>query len=226
LTDPPARKLLDEQLAYYRARAKEYDESVLQSGSNANPGIPGAEAEWQHIVEAVHALHPVERTLELACGTGLWTQELLPISRSILALDGAPEMLAVNRAKLNSSKVSYQQADLFTWQPAESYDLVFAAFWLSHVPPALLPAHLKQVARAVGPGGRVVLVDEPAGGAQLSGPVEGEGQQTRALHDGSQYRIIKVYHDPHALAVSFEKHGIVSEIWAGEYFFYLNGVLE
>jgi demethylmenaquinone methyltransferase/2-methoxy-6-polyprenyl-1,4-benzoquinol methylase len=151
--------LLAEQLAYYRARAQEYDESVLQSGRFAGPGIPQADAEWQHIVAALHALARVERTLELACGTGLWTQELLGISRSILALDGAPEMLAVNRAKLNSDKVRYQQADLFNWQPVETYDLVFAAFWLSHVSPALLAGHLEQLAKTVRLGGRVFLVD-------------------------------------------------------------------
>jgi len=208
---------MDKLASYYAQRAAEYERIYAK---------PERQADLAALRQRLRGLFAGRKVLELACGTGLWTQELLPISRSILALDGAPEMLAVNRAKLNSSKVSYQQADLFTWQPAESYDLVFAAFWLSHVPPALLPAHLKQVARAVGPGGRVVLVDEPAGGAQLSGPVEGEGQQTRALHDGSQYRIIKVYHDPHALADELRKHGIVSEIWAGEYFFYLNGVLE
>lgn len=226
MTNPPVRKLLDEQLAYYQARAREYDESVLQSGRFAGPGIPQADAEWQHIVTALHALDPVERALELACGSGLWTQELLNISNSILALDGAPEMLEANRAKLNNAKVSYQQTDLFNWQPAETYDLVFAAFWLSHVPPALLPGHLEQAAKAVKPGGRVFVVDEPAGGAQLSGPVEAEDQQTRSLHDGSQFRIVKVYHDPQGLADQLRRYGFTSEIWVGDYYFYLNGALK
>ncbi len=226
MQDAKPKNLLDEQLAYYRGRAQEYDESVLQFGRFASPGLAQADADWQHIVAALHALAPVERALELACGTGLWTQELLHISQSVLALDGAPEMLEANRAKLNSDKVSYQQADLFNWQPAETYDLVFAAFWLSHVPPALLPGHLEQAAKAVKPGGRVFIVDEPAGGAQLSGPIEGEHQQTRALQDGSEFRIVKVYHHPQELADQLRKFGFISEIWAGEYFFYLNGVFE
>lgn len=71
MTTPPERKLLEEQLAYYRAHPWEYDESILQSGRFAGSGIPPVDAEWQHIVKALHNLPPVRSTLELACGTRL-----------------------------------------------------------------------------------------------------------------------------------------------------------
>lgn len=219
--------LLDEQLAYYRARANEYDESVQQTGRFAGPGIPEADTEWQHIVRSLHALGSLDSVLELACGTGLWTQELLDIGKSVVALDGAPEMLEVNRVKLGSDRVRYQQADLFQWKADAEFDLVFFAFWISHVPPERTHPFLAEVAKAVRPGGRVFIVDEPAGGKQLSGPIEGDSEQTRVLQDGSTFRIVKVYHDPHMLATQLRELGFRNpEVWVGDYYFTINAVRE
>ncbi len=217
-------EILQEQLAYYRARAQEYDESVLQKGRFAGPEDPDVNKEWQHIVAALHKLPRSASVLELAYGTGLWTQELLDMGDSIVALDGAPEMLEVNRAKVGSPRVRYQQADLFQWKAEQTYDLVFFAFWLSHVPPDLLDAHLEQVAKAVKPGGRVFIVDEPAGGKNLSGPEE-DKQQTRELHDGQLFRIVKIYYDVNELADKLRALGFSDvQTWVGDYFFYMTSV--
>jgi SAM-dependent methyltransferase len=93
--------VLEEQLAYYRARAKEYDESLQGIGptSPAQPEHEEANQEWLQIIHALRALAPVDDVLELACGTGIWTQELTHISRSITAIDGSPEMIEINQAK-------------------------------------------------------------------------------------------------------------------------------
>lgn len=217
--------LFAEQLAYYNARAQEYDESVQQTGRYTGPGIPEVDTEWQYMARRLHAVPPVAHTLELACGTGLWTQELLDISEHITAVDGAPEMLATNKAKLGSPRVHYQQADLFNWQPQGEYDLVFFAFWISHVPPERLAVFLQQAAAAVKPGGRIFIADEPHSGKQLSGPVENEMEQTRTLHNGETYRIVKVYHDPQVLQRQLEALGFTDiDLWVGDFFFSLTAV--
>ncbi|MCW5732893.1 MAG: class I SAM-dependent methyltransferase [Enhydrobacter sp.] len=217
--DDPA--LLAEQLAYYQARAQEYDESVQQTGRFSGPGLPAVDTEWNHIVQAVLGLGPQGTALELACGTGLWTQHLAQIAGQLTALDGAVEMLATNRRKLGNPAIEYVQADLFDWQPQAQYDLVFAAFWLSHVPADLLAGHLQQIRRAVAPGGRLFLVDEPAGGQQLSGSTAGQVQE-RQLHDGSRFRIVKVYYDPDQLAEQLCSLGFgQADVWQGDYFFCL-----
>src|SRR5512147_1247418 len=96
--------ILKTQLDYYRARAQEYDESVRQTGRFAGtpPGDPVVDEEWIEIIQALRRLTPGRDTLELACGTGIWTRELLPLSTSLTAIDGAPEMLDANRAKLGA----------------------------------------------------------------------------------------------------------------------------
>lgn len=211
-------KLLAEQLDYYRARAREYDDSVRQTS------MPDVDREWHHIVSTLQALPPVDTALELACGTGLWTRPLLSIAKRVVAIDGAEEMLQVNKDKIGSDRVVYYQADLFNWQPSESYPLVFFAFWLSHVPSELVPNHLAQVAKAVEPGGRLFIVDEPRAGQQLSGPSEG-GEQNRTLFDGSEYRIVKIYLDPEAVAEQLRGLGFSDvHVWHGDFYFYINAV--
>src|SRR5574341_2140180 len=143
-------KTLQEQLEYYRARAQEFDESIQGTGRFASdaPLDPAVGQEYEQIQRAIRALPRAERALELACGTGIWTGDLLAVSESITALDGAPEMLDAHHAKYGDARIVYQQADLFEWEPDASYDLVFFAFWLSHVPPDELEGFLDKVAVA------------------------------------------------------------------------------
>jgi demethylmenaquinone methyltransferase/2-methoxy-6-polyprenyl-1,4-benzoquinol methylase len=132
--------VLKEQLDYYNARAGEYDESLQDIGgsSTTQSGFEEANQEWQRIVTALHTLNPVDEVLELACGTGIWTRELMSISRSLTAIDGSAEMIEINRAKTDDAAIQYQRLDLFQWEPDQQYDLVFFAFWLSHIPPSRL----------------------------------------------------------------------------------------
>jgi 2-polyprenyl-3-methyl-5-hydroxy-6-metoxy-1,4-benzoquinol methylase len=218
--------LLKEQLAYYRARAQEYDESVQHTGRYASGGPlnPQVDADWQAAISAIHALPPADSVLELACGTGLWTRELLHVAKHITALDGAPEMLALNRANVNDDRVTYQQVDLFTWQPEAQYDLVMFGFFLSHVPIARLDTFLDAVAQAVRPGGRVFMVDEHHASERLSGHNE-EGQyQRRTVHDGRTFQIVKVYYDPADIQSALAERGFEHfDVAAGRYFFHLIG---
>jgi demethylmenaquinone methyltransferase/2-methoxy-6-polyprenyl-1,4-benzoquinol methylase len=208
---------LRQQLAYYRARAAEYDASLGRDDARSAPDPP----DWARAVRALRQLAPVEHVLEMACGTGIWTRELLAVGRSITSVDGAPEMLAINQAKLADPRVRYVEADLFAWQPDREYDLVFFAFWLSHMPPERLGDFLDRVQRAIRPGGRLFVIDEPAGGRQVSGPSQ-SGRQTRILTDGRQFEIVKVYYQPAAISAALWQRGFTSIVAiAGDAFFHL-----
>ncbi|KOG88170.1 methyltransferase type 11, partial [Streptomyces varsoviensis] len=140
--------LLAEQMAYYRAGAAEYDR-------------PYAEREDLRALPATLDDLPIAGdVLELACGTGRWTPLLAARARSVTAVDAAPEVLSLARARTPHTHVQFVQADLFTWRPSRRYDTVFFAFWLSHVPPARLPDFWQTVAGAIAPGGRAVFIDD------------------------------------------------------------------
>ena len=215
-------KLIREQQAYYSARAQEYDASLEPLAPASETPQRPEEIEWMAAVNALRRLGPCEKALELAGGTGIWTRELLPIARDLTVLDGSPEMLAINRAKINDPRVRYECANLFNWQPGGEYDLVCFAFWLSHVPPDLLAPFLDQACRAVRPGGHLFIMDEPAGGRPLSGPSEAGGYQRRVIQDGRAFTVIKVYYEPTRIHEHLRQRGLAPLVVStGEYFFHL-----
>lgn len=218
------KDVLKEQLAYYQARAREYDKSVEGIGNSGaiSPINDKANQEWLRIVKALHEIPPVGEVLELACGTGFWTRELLFLSNAITAVDGSSEMIEVNRSKLRDARIKYECIDIFEWEPNKTYDLIFFAFWLSHVPPTHLSGFLDKVVRATKPGGRVFIIDEPMSESNISGAnVDGLFQQ-RSLENGSSYRIVKVYYDPLEIELEFLKQGFKEEsAMFGRAFFYL-----
>lgn len=123
-------QLLAEQLAYYRARAPEYLETVLPELNADEVGSARSE-----LLAALDAFRPSGDVLELACGPGTWTGVLAGYATSVTAVDAAPEMLAAAAANVASDRVRFLDADLFGWSPDRRYDVVFFGFWLSHVPP-------------------------------------------------------------------------------------------
>src|SRR4030095_4843154 len=129
-------RVLREQLEYYQARANEYDEWFFRQGRYDHG--PEHRIAWFSEVALIEvALHQELQSgevLELACGTGLWTQHLVRQHSRVVALDASPEAIAINRRRVQSSTVEHVVTDLFTWQPESRFDAVFFSFWLSHVP--------------------------------------------------------------------------------------------
>ncbi|MGH2915115.1 MAG: class I SAM-dependent methyltransferase [Solirubrobacteraceae bacterium] len=199
--------LLDQQLRYYRARAGEYDRWWLRQGRYDRG--PQANARWfDEVAELERVLErfdPRGRVLELAGGTGLWTQRLAPLAQQLTVVDAAPEVLELNRARVADPSVRYVHADLFAWEPEPgAYDACAFAFWLSHVPSDRFAAFWDMVGTALAPGGRALVIDSArtplstAADHRLSGDGEGE-TMTRRLDDGSEYEIVKRFYEPAAL---------------------------
>jgi SAM-dependent methyltransferase len=184
------QKLLDEQVAYYRARAGEYDASApweVEESSRAR------------LIDALRTFGPRGRVLELACGTGVWTEELAARCDQLTALDASPEMLEIASRRLAGRGVRFIQADIFGWHPDRTYDVVFFGFWLSHVPLERFESFWSMVAACLGPAGRVLFVDDAF--RTDDELIEGPDSTTirRRLNDGTAYRAVKVPHTPASL---------------------------
>ncbi|WP_372343456.1 trans-aconitate 2-methyltransferase [Streptomyces sp. KL116D] len=181
--------LLTEQMAYYRARAPEYDRPYAER------------SDLRELLGLVDAWPVGGDVLELACGTGQWTALLAARADSVTAVDASAEVLDIARARAGAPGVRFVQADLFTWRPPRRYDTVFFGFWLSHVPAARLADFWATVDAALAPGGTVVFVDDGPGEAVHEELLPGGSGETalRRLDDGSAYRIVKVFHETEAL---------------------------
>jgi demethylmenaquinone methyltransferase/2-methoxy-6-polyprenyl-1,4-benzoquinol methylase len=194
--------LLREQVAYYRARAGEYDLLYEQRADLAAPE------------EVLDGLPITGDVLELACGTGQWTRILAGRGHRVTAVDAAPEMLAIARERVPEAE--FLQADLFEWRPPRRFDTVFFAAWLSHVPPARFAAFWELVAAALRPGGRACFVDtgppEEASEDVLAG--QPAPAVRRRLADGSEHRVVKVFPEPAALTASLTELGWAARVWS------------
>ena len=132
--------------------------------------------------------------LELACGPGVWTPQLLRHASSVTAVDAAPEMLAIARQRVGEDRVRFVRADLFTWRPERRYAVVFFGFWLSHVPLERFAAFWELVDECLMPDGRVFFADDAY--RTPDELIEGPASSTirRRLSDGTAYSAVKVPH--------------------------------
>jgi len=196
--------ILSDQVAYYRARAGEYDEWFLREGRYDR----GAEhrAQWfgeiATIRRALAATIHDRNVLELACGTGLWTEQLAKQNRSVVAVDASPEVIAINENRVRADHVRYEVADLFRWSPRARFEAVFFAFWLSHVPAGRFDGFWATVQSALEPGGKVFFVDsllEQTSTATDHTAIDDSGVVRRKLNDGREFDIVKVFYQPETL---------------------------
>jgi 2-polyprenyl-3-methyl-5-hydroxy-6-metoxy-1,4-benzoquinol methylase len=224
--------LLREQVAYYRARAAEYDQWWLRHGRYDRGVELNAAwfAEAAAVKAALSSFRPAGRILELACGTGIWTEQLLPSASQITAVDASPEMLAINAARVRSPLVRYVQSDLFEWRPTdgEQYDVIFFGFWLSHVPPERFDSFWDLVSNWIAPGGRVFFVDSryehTSTAMDHTLPEPSAPVLERRLNDGRQFHIYKIFYDPLQLSARLGQLGwIVHVTQTQRYFIYGSG---
>ena len=202
MNDPVPSQTLQDMIAYYKARADEYDEWFYRRGRYDRG--PELNARWfaeiDEVFAAFDALAMSGDVLELAAGTGIWTERLLHTASTITIVDASPEMIAINQARMASERVSYAQADLFTWHPTRLYDTVCFGFWISHVPLERLDAFLAMVASALRPGGKVFFVDgrreQSSTAVNHVLPEQGSQVMTRKLNDGRAFQIVKNYYEP------------------------------
>lgn len=220
--------LLTEQRAFYKARAPEYDEWWQRRGRYDR----GAEtaAEWDRQVgvvdNALEAFVPTGDVLELAGGTGWWTQRLSRTAGRLAVVDASSETLELNRQRVGRPDVEYVVADLFSWAPDRVFDVVFFSFWLSHVPRSRFAAFWALVRSCLAPGGRVFFIDnrdDPAPTMPSNDPYVvqyGPDLHLRRLSDGKEYRVVKVMYEPDELQLLLAKEGWAANLSATRWFIF------
>ena len=212
--------LLAEQRSYYQARAPEYDEWWQRRGRFDR----GKEElfEWQRQVavadDALTRFGATGSVLELAGGTGWWTQRLARTADSLTVVDSSPDVLALNQARVGRSDVNYVVADLFNWQPDSHFDVVFFSFWLSHVPRSRFGEFWSLLHSCLTPSGRAFLIDnrnDPRPETPVRDPFViryDTDLHLRRLSDGSEHRVVSVMYEPGELQSLIEAEGWGAEI--------------
>src|SRR5690242_9167349 len=100
---------VDPLIEYYSQRAAEYEEIYHRSD-------PARQTELAELQRNLKEITRGKRVLELACGTGYWTQAIAGETLKLTAIDASAQMLEFARAKL-------QEARNVTLSLGDAYDL-------------------------------------------------------------------------------------------------------
>jgi demethylmenaquinone methyltransferase/2-methoxy-6-polyprenyl-1,4-benzoquinol methylase len=177
------------QLAqYYAARAAEYERIYDK---------PERQADLAKLRTLIPRYLADREVLEIACGTGYWTQFIAPAARSVAAIDINDETLDIARAKTYPpGRVTFDIADVYALAPRYAgFTGAFAGFWWSHVLAADRGRFVTSLHRALAPGAIVVVLDNRyvSGSSTPISHVDADGNsyQRRTLDDGSEHVVLK-----------------------------------
>ncbi len=131
-----------ETLAVYGTMADHYRTLVSNDGADAS------------LLDFLDTLPDGARILDLGCGPGNAAAAMIARGYDVLAVDAAPEMVALARDVYG---VPAQVQTFDDLEAVDAFDGVWANFSLLHAERAELPTHLAALHRALRPGGRLHL---------------------------------------------------------------------
>jgi SAM-dependent methyltransferase len=189
--------LADDLADYYRRRAREYD-AVYRK--------PERQRDLAELRTLLPAMTAGKRVLEIAAGTGYWTQVIATSAVSVTATDLNAETLAVAAARgYGQAPVELTTADAYRLDRVPGdFDLVFCGFWWSHIRRADIPRFLAGVRGRFAPGTTLLVLDNryvPGSSHPITRVSEdGDSYQDRSLLDGRRYEVLKNFPDRARLA--------------------------
>ncbi len=204
---------------YYADRAKEYERIYAK---------PERQEDLQRLRDFLSRKFAGLSVLELACGTGYWTEVVAESALSVVATDINNEVLAIARAKpVDPQKVAFRRADGYQLpRMLERFTGGLAAFWWSHVPRARLRDFLDGFHRVLSPGARVVFIDntyvEGSSTPISRTDAAGNTYQQRKLGDGSTHEVLKNFPTESELFRAVEGVAAEVEVRLLNYYWILN----
>ncbi len=200
--------------AYYSKRAREYEEIY-------NRDDPVRQKELGKIKREISKLFEKRNVLEVACGTGYFTEVISKSAQIVTAFDFSPEVIEI--AKSKHLKAEFIVDDAYEMKKISgSFDAGCANFWFSHIPKNKISHFLELFHSKLLPGAVVFMTDnvyvEGVGGELISKPGDENIYKIRTLNDGSMYEILKNYYTEDELRNIFNKYSDSVEIVMGECF--------
>lgn len=205
---------------YYAERAAHYEDVYR---------LPQRQSDLGDLAVQLQQLVQDRKVLEVACGTGYWTERFVDQAGHVVATDINTIMLELAEAKpALKGRVEFCIADAFDL-PDGDFDTCVAAFWWSHVKRSQQSAFLEGLQKTCGSGALLVMFDN----CQVEGetvPIartdaEGNTYQIRRLPDGSRHEVIKNFPTDSALRKKLTGHARDIRISRSNYYWMLTCVL-
>jgi demethylmenaquinone methyltransferase/2-methoxy-6-polyprenyl-1,4-benzoquinol methylase len=204
---------------YYARRAHQYERIYSK---------PERQADLARLRERIPWIFDGRDVLEIACGTGYWTQYVATRAASVLATDVNEEVLELARLKpFPRDNVDFACIDIYSPEEmSRPFDAGLGAFWWSHVPRQGQARFIEHFHRRLQPGAVVLYLDNRyvEGSSTPLTRTDGHGNtyQTRSLDDGSSYEVLKNIPDESELAGALGDTARGLEYVELDYFWYLS----
>lgn len=187
---------------YYSQRAPEYDRVYLK---------PERQADLRYLEQWLPARFKGLHVLEIAAGTGYWSQFIAPECASLTLTDATLATLEIARNRVFGHAV-FVQADAYALLPEMgSFSAAFAGFWISHVPVERRREFMESLHARLQPDATVIFMDNryvEGSSTPVTNPdAAGNTYQIRHLENGQSHRVIKNFPDEASMQAMIEGFG-------------------
>jgi ubiquinone/menaquinone biosynthesis C-methylase UbiE len=143
---------------YYKNRASVYEESMYFKNE------PNRLKEAKKIDVLLRKLFRQKEIIEVACGTGYWTNVLSTVAKNIKATDAVEEVINIAKNKKYSCAVDFKISDASSLSYQDkTFDGGVACFWFSHMLRKDISKFLREFNRVLKSGSMVFLCDNVSG---------------------------------------------------------------
>lgn len=204
-------RLIDTVARYYSAMAAEYDRLAGYTDAAAEELRKPIKARFEAALRG-------HKVLEVACGTGYWTDVIAGVAESVLATDIDQRMVELAGVRLaRRGNVRCQVADAYTLEGVErGFTAAFSHWWWSHVPKSKMAGFLEVLHGKLVPGAVVAFADQLRYyWAQRREDEDGNLLEERVLPDGSRWEILKNF--PARCEIERQLAGIAESVAYEEY---------
>jgi demethylmenaquinone methyltransferase/2-methoxy-6-polyprenyl-1,4-benzoquinol methylase len=174
-------------VSYYKDRAKEYENIYSK---------PERQEDLKIAATILQEIFANKQVLEIACGTGYWTEKIAKKATSIFATDINETVIDIAKKKdFLSKQVSFELADIYNFPDHNTFESLFGGFIWSHILLQDLDKFLTTVSSLVSPGCTVVFMDnnfvEGSNHPITKKDEHGNSFQTRKLEDNTTHLVLK-----------------------------------
>lgn len=207
---------------YYGKRAQEYEQVYLRDD-------PFRQLELTQMTHKMQQLFKARDVLEVACGTGYWTERIGPAVHSVTGIDITEETLDIARSKgIENATILTGDAYQLNDVPGQ-FNAGLANFWFSHVPKSEIDVFLDSFHARLGSGAVVFMADNQnisgLGGTLIHKFGDSNTYKLRELNDGTKYEIVKNYYDEAELRAIFEPKVNELKIHMGQCFWWVHYIV-
>jgi SAM-dependent methyltransferase len=177
----------DDLANYYAQRAAEYEAIYAK---------PERQYDLEKAATLLQEIFNGKNLLEIACGTGFWTEKIAQTARTIVATDINESVLEIARNKnIPNNNVHFEAVNMYQLQPEKPVEALFGGFIWSHIAIQESPDFIRKANSLVSAGGTVVMMDnryvEGSSTPIFSRDEFGNTYQQRRLQNEEAFLVLK-----------------------------------